>query len=195
MMPFQFPRLLSFLPILASLALIGCDSGSSSGPSADETKNVTETGQAAAKALMESLSGQLKGALQSGGPVQALRICQQAALPITASAGEKFEGVTIHRTTLKPRNPANAPDEVDRAVLEKMAEASPPQPTIEWQDGAARYYHPLIIQEVCLNCHGDPKSFSGEMVEVLAAAYPEDQATGYTLGDFRGLIRVDIERP
>jgi hypothetical protein len=113
---------------------------------------------------------------------------------MTAAAGEQFEGVTIRRTTLKPRNPANAPDETDRGVLEKLAAMSPPGATIEWQDEVARYYQPLIVQEVCLNCHGDPASFPAELTEKLADLYPDDQATGYALGDFRGVIRVDVER-
>ena len=149
---------------------------------------------------MESLGGQLKGALQTGAPVKAIEVCQQTAIPLTSSVGVNLDGVIVSRKTLRPRNPANSPDEMDRAVLEKMSKAvmtpgSPPQPMIEWQADVARFYHPLMIQEVCLNCHGDPTLFSPELNDALAKAYPQDQATGYALGDFRGVIRVDIERP
>ena len=187
-----------WLAALVSIVAAGCDRGSSNSavaPSAAETRQVTETGQVAAKALMASLGGQLKAALQSGGPVEALQVCQQAAQPITSAAGAQFEGVTIHRTTLKPRNPANAPDEIDRAVLEKMTKESSPLSTVEWQDGVARYYQPVMIQEICLKCHGAPASFPAELTAKLADLYPVDQATGYAVGDFRGVIRVDVTRP
>ncbi len=164
-------------------------------PSPEAVAEVTARGEAAAKVLMDRLGAQLKGAMESGGPVAAITVCQQVAIPLTASAGAEFEGVTVKRTTLKPRNPANAPDEQDRAVLETMAAQSPPQPTIRWEDGLAHFYRPLMIQEVCLKCHGDPATFPKELTAALAAAYPADAATGYALGELRGAIRVTIASP
>lgn len=184
-----------------ALAMVmGClDPTSSSSPQGDspdeaEIAMVMETGEAAAADLMKRLGGQLKGALQTGGPVAAIAVCRQAAMPLTEASGAAFEGVTIRRTTLKPRNPANAPDEVDRAVLEVMAEEVEPGAVVKWEEEVARFYQPLAIQEICLNCHGDSATFPEALVEALAESYPEDQATGYRLGDLRGVIRVDIER-
>ena len=182
--------------ILLATGLSACrKSSDTSDPGPDEISQLTETGRAAAKALMESLGGQLKGALQSGGPVAALKICQQAAGPMTTAAGESFEGATIRRTTLKPRNPANAPDDLDRQVLEKLAAAEQmPTEHLEWTETAGRFYKPLAIQEVCLKCHGDPAGFAPDLAKTLKELYPNDQATGYALGDFRGVIRVDVQR-
>ena len=164
-------------------------------PSAEVVARVTGRGEAAAKVLMDRLGAQLKSAMESGGPVAAIAVCQQVAIPLTASAGAEFEGVAIKRTSLKPRNPANAPDEMDRSVLEEMAAQSPPQPVIRWEDGVARFYRPLLIQEVCLKCHGDPATFPKELTEALASAYPGDAATGYALGELRGAIRVTMDAP
>ncbi|MCB1232921.1 MAG: DUF3365 domain-containing protein [Verrucomicrobiae bacterium] len=174
------------------------DNAAASEPSDAERRRVTELGQEASEALMQSLGGQLKAAMQSGGPVQAISVCRQAALPLTAAAGESFDGVAVRRTTLKTRNPANAPDATDREVLESMASAAaqnaaPPDPVIEWQDDVARFYRPLMMQEICLKCHGDPASFSPELTQALADSYPDDQATGYALGELRGVIRVDVD--
>lgn len=160
---------------------------------------VRETGEKAAAALMKSLGGKLKGALQEGGPVEAIRVCQQAALPLTAEAGNQFPGVTVRRTTLKPRNPANTPDETDRSVLLELEAAmkdssTPPEPRLVWEEDVARFYQPLLIQEVCLNCHGKPGDLKPELKETLATLYPADQATGYSPGDLRGVIRVDVAR-
>lgn len=200
--PFQ-----RLLPALFALSLaVSCDRpepsaspDSSATATEEERARVVKTGTEASEQLMQSLGGQLKGALQSGGPVEAIRVCQQIAMPLTSASVEGSEVVAIRRTTLKPRNPANAPDPMDRDVLDKMAAAmdatrTAPEPVVEWQPDTARYYQPIMIQEVCLNCHGDPAGFTPELSETLAALYPEDRATGYEEGDFRGVIRVDIER-
>ena len=189
------PNLL-FAVLLLGGFTTACQKGADSpDPGPEEISRVTESGRAAADALMKSLGGQLKGALESGGPVSALQVCQKAAGPMTAAAGKSFAGVTIRRTTLKPRNPANAPDDLDRKVLALLAEADEmPAEHIEWTGDTGRYYKPLMIQEVCLKCHGDPAGFSPELADMLMSLYPEDRATGYALGEFRGVIRVDIER-
>lgn len=183
---------------LTAVLMVACDRNESepaNRPTEAERGRVVQTGQAASEALIQSLGGQLKAALQSGGPVQAILVCQQAALPLTSAAGASFEGVAIRRTTLKPRNPANAPDAIDRRVLEMMARSEgAPEPVIEWGDDTARFYRPLMVREVCLKCHGDAATFSPELTKTLSERYPNDLATGYALGDFRGVIRVDVER-
>ncbi len=195
----RFAIFLIFL--FAFFAMTSCDRATVEPVAADPAPlpeaiaEVTARGEAAAKVLMERLGAQLKGAIESGGPVAAITVCQQVAIPLTTSAGAAFEGVTVKRTTLKPRNPANAPDEHDRAVLEAMAAQSPPQPVIRWEDGVAHFYRPLLTQEVCLKCHGDPATFPKELTEALAFAYPADAATGYALGDLRGAIRVTVDLP
>ena len=164
-------------------------------PSAGEIQAVTETGKKAAESLMTSLGGQLKAALEDGGPVNALQVCQQVAVPMTEAADQGFEEGVIRRTALRVRNPSNAPDELDRKVLGILGSAGElPAAHVEWTPDTARFYKPLVIQEVCLKCHGDPKSFPEELTNTLAELYPEDQAAGYQLGDLRGVIRVDIPR-
>ena len=172
---------------------------SSIDPGEKEVQSIQDIGESAADSLMKSLGGKLKSALQTGGPVAAIQVCQLVALPSTAETGNQFEGVQIRRTTLKPRNPANTPDETDRAVLLELEQAAknsetPPESKIIWEEKVARYYRPLMVQEVCLNCHGKPESFSPELKTTLASLYPADQATGYSLGELRGVIRVDVDR-
>lgn len=190
------------LAVLASgLLLLSCGRAPDSGkavsdpPALPDDAALAEIGAAASKRLMESLGGQLKAALEAGGPVAAIEVCRSVALPLTAAAGQEREGVTVRRTTLQPRNPANAPDETDREVLEAMASADSPKPAIRRDGATARYYQPLVVQELCLKCHGDPAGFPSDLVETLALHYPEDAATGYALGNLRGAIRVDFSAP
>lgn len=164
-------------------------------PSNEEIRSVTELGERAAESLMTSLGGQLKAALEAGGPVDAMRICREAAGPLTSAADASFQEGSVRRTALRVRNPGNAPDELDRKILVKLAAADDPPPAqIEWTLEIARFYKPLVTQEICLNCHGDPETFSPELGGALADLYPDDRATGYRTGDLRGVIRVDIPR-
>ena len=168
-------------------------------PSAEEEARVRQTGNEIAANLIKTLGGQMKAALKSGGPVAAVAVCQSAAQPLTTSVTASTPNTTVRRTSLKVRNPANTPDDTDREVLQQLAALPPadqlPAEIIRWTPDTARFYKPLVTQEVCTKCHGDPDSFSPPLRSLLNTAYPDDQAIGYTIGDLRGVIRVDIKRP
>ena len=55
-------------------------------------------------------------------------------------------------------------------------------------DGKKAYMEPLYVGPQCLSCHGE--TLSGELKEKLNELYPNDQATGFKLGQFRGLIWI-----
>ena len=54
------------------------------------------------------------------------------------------------------------------------------------------YAEPLMIDGVCLTCHGG--SVTGDVAAVLRELYPEDRATGYALGEFRGIAWAEVPR-
>lgn len=106
-------------------------------------------------------------------------------------------GIQVRRTALKVRNPVNAPDAHDRNALHEFAALPPdqrPSEIVQWTRDSARFYKPLVMQELCTQCHGDPGTFSPALRQLLAESYPDDQATGYTTGQLRGVIRVEIPR-
>ncbi len=159
-----------------------------------------EVGGAAAGQLSSTLIGHLTAAVDSSGPAGAIDFCSTQALALTAQAVASMEGVDIRRTTTRLRNPANAPDSLDAEALawfESQLAATGALPK-EWvqTEGqeAMRYYRPLVANEMCVRCHGPAESLMPEVVAALAERYPQDQATGYAPGDFRGLIRVRIAR-
>ena len=53
-----------------------------------------------------------------------------------------------------------------------------------------RYMKAIPTQPQCLQCHGKPADISAGMKGKLAAEYPEDMATGYSLGEVRGAISI-----
>ena len=56
-----------------------------------------------------------------------------------------------------------------------------------------RYMKAIPVQDVCLKCHGTDEARAQPAKDALAADYPHDKATGYTLGQLRGA--VTIKRP
>ena len=57
-------------------------------------------------------------------------------------------------------------------------------------DGRIAYAEPLVIQPVCLTCHG--AEVGPEIKAAIAERYPQDQATGYKLGELRGVIWAEL---
>lgn len=164
-------------------------------------------GRAAADRLIRTLTGELAAALPRGGPAEAVAFCQLRAPVLTAGiAAEPGSGVlAVKRTSLKLRNPANAPDPAEAAALERirslLARGEPPpelllqRVTRPGAPAELRVYRPLRVAQACLACHGDPATFPADLRATLAARYPADAATGYTLDAWRGLLRVSLPDP
>ena len=158
-----------------------------------------EIGEEAALALADELFGQLSAELEARGPVGALEFCSAEALPATGRvAAALADGLDIKRTTFLYRNPENEPDEEENDVLKYferayVLETNPPDYLVQKvSDREYRYYKPLVVVPPCLACHGDPDQMAPELTAKLAELYPEDHATGYEAGNFRGVIRVSI---
>ena len=56
-----------------------------------------------------------------------------------------------------------------------------------------KYYKPMFVQNKCLLCHGDNNTRMPEVSKRIEKLYPDDLAIGYKEGDFRGLIRVEMQ--
>jgi len=183
-----------WFPVLLS----GCDEGS---PEVDpaERSRIVAVAAPAATALRQGLVTRLTAAMEEGGPVGAIGFCSTEAIPLTqAIQSGLHEGLTLKRTSFRYRNPANAPDEAEEAALlyfERSLQDMPEPPSFLTQrvsEEEVRYYEPLLVGEFCLQCHGAPDLLDPQVRAVLAERYPGDLATGYSPGDFRGLIRVSI---
>jgi len=96
------------------------------------------------------------------------------------------------------RNAANAPDEIERAVLEQFradlasGKASGPlEAVFEVRRGdqtERRYMRAIPTDAVCLTCHG--AALAPEVAAAIAKDYPGDRATGFELGQLRGAFTV-----
>lgn len=190
--------------LLAVLVLGGCGRGGddpeANDPDAvdDETRaRVAAVAGPAAGTLARTLSGELLAAMEEGGPVHAIEFCARDAMELTGTvAGQLGAGWEVKRTARRTRNPANAPDALEARALERFHDAEADGGLDELVQHAGddeyRYYRPLRIAPLCLQCHGDAAAMDPDVRAIIAERYPEDAATGYGEGELRGLIRVTV---
>jgi len=151
--------------------------------------------------LAMQLGGQLKGelskAIAEGGPIAAINVCYLRAPEIAAQLSQA-SGARVGRTALRVRNPSNAPDELERSVLEQFSADlgsgpvdRPLEAVFEIRRGDAverRYMRAIPTDALCLTCHG--KTIAPELATAIARDYPKDQATGFEQGQLRGAFSV-----
>lgn len=171
------------IPFVATLAHAGDDAMLS------EARNV-------AMSLPPKLLASLQEEIKKSGPEGAIPVCKDMAPKM---AGKIFQetGWKVKRVSLKPRNEARAiPDDWEKAALEdfdKRAAAGEPPAQLEKGETVGseyRYVKALPVQPLCLNCHGPIDQLSPAVKSVLGEHYPNDRATGYSVGQIRGAISV-----
>jgi hypothetical protein len=147
-------------------------------------------GAEAVAPLKRGLLAALEEALARGGPEGAIDVCRVRAPEIAARASSPT--LRVGRTSDRLRNPANAPADWMRPILEawRAAPGDRAARVVHLPEGRVGYAEPIVVQPLCLACHGE--SLSPALREHLAARYPEDRATGYRAGELRGLIYVEF---
>lgn len=181
--------------LLAMIVMAG--SGPTSRVWAEDGDAVTRS-RAVIRDLGEALRHELVAAMKAGGPVAALGVCKTVASELATEASKRH-GLKVGRTSLRVRNPANAPDGFERRVLEEFltkAGAGADVSTLEHfeivgEEGSRSFRYmkaiPMAAQP-CLACHGP--SIEPEVMAAIKSLYPEDQATGFEAGDLRGAFSV-----
>lgn len=165
-----------------------------------EVLNETQEGVKYINMLGGTLKSQLKAQLQADpSGMSAIGFCTAEAQRITDEVNTQLpEHAKVRRTSLRTRNSINKPDAKDIEVMKEI-EASIRNKTaaatmvtkVDTEEGT-RYYKPLIADAACLKCHGE--NVSPEIQAVIQTSYPEDNASGYTLGAFRGVIVSEIKK-
>jgi len=162
-----------------------------------ERQAYLQKGKSIAQATFAELSGQLSEALAEGGVENALQYCNLVAYPLVDSLS-KVHHADIRRTSLKVRNPKDRPTERERKVLNAYHEAVKQGRELKPQvqrinDQQIAFYAPITIKALCLKCHGEVGEDIRESdYATIQALYPEDEATGYAMGDLRGMWSITL---
>jgi hypothetical protein len=93
--------------------------------------------------------------------------------------------VKLKQTTLQPRNPINAPDDYEQAVLRQLMVQPSQSVTINQvtDEGTLRVLTPIYYTKDCLTCHGSPTG------QIDISGYPKE---GAEEGDLAGAISVSV---
>jgi hypothetical protein len=111
-------------------------------------------------------------------------------------------GWNVARTSLKLRNPNNAPDAWETRVLqqfeEQRAEGAEPDTLVyseivdEGGDEYFRFMKGIVMpppeKMPCLKCHGE--NIDAATAAKLDELYPQDKARGYKVGQVRGAFTL-----
>ena len=152
-------------------------------------------------AFFEELKSELVKGMKAGGPVNAIGVCRNIAPEIAMKHSEN-SGWDVARTSLKLRNPNNAPDAWETKVLqqfeERRAKGEGPD-TLAYaeivEEGDEKYFRfmkgivmPPLEKMPCLKCHGE--NIDPEIAVKLDELYPQDKARGYKAGQVRGAFTL-----
>lgn len=157
--------------------------------------------KAEAVTVVKSFGGPLKktlvGAMENGGPVNAIGACNEKA-PGIAQQASAASGWAVGRTSLKLRNGNNKPDAWELATLkefearkaggEKPDTIAKAEVVDENGQKTFRFMKAIGTGPVCLNCHGS--DLKPEVAAKLDGLYPDDQARGFSKGDIRGAFTL-----
>ncbi len=155
-------------------------------------------GQIVATQTQKALGTNLKKAMKEGGPQNALTFCKLNAFAIKDSLSEMYKA-DIQRKSKKYRNPADKPNKMESEIINdyemtaSTGEALKPivKPIDDKHIG---YYAPIMLGGLCLNCHGTVgEEVADSTYALIQKLYPEDLATGYKAGDFRGVWSITFE--
>jgi hypothetical protein len=158
-------------------------------PPVGATDPAAERGQAELAPFKQQLMGALKAGLAEG-PDQAIDACRVEAPAI--AAGLTTEQVRLGRTSHRLRNPDNAGPAWVTAVLQDYLDGEGGwQPrVVQLPANRTGYVEPIVTQPLCLTCHGT--DLAPPVASALETLYPEDQATGFAVGDLRGVFWVSF---
>jgi hypothetical protein len=188
-----------FLPILLAALWAGCQGESKNALTEEEQAKYTRTGQDIVQNVATVITTAVTKSLNDGGVGRAAQYCSYIAIPMVDTLAANH-GVKIRRTSDKIRNPKDAPTEREREVIEQYqqekAAGKELKPLVEAIDPhTVAYYQPILIQPLCLTCHGVlGETMTEENYSFIQYLYPDDQATGYALGDVRGIFSLQIPR-
>ena len=149
------------------------------------------------KTFGSELKAALKPAMKTGGPVNAINVCNLQAGPIAETVSTQSDW-QVSRTSLKVRNASNTPDEWELKTLlqfEQRKAAGEDLKTMEYSEliskegqSISRYMKAIPTAGLCLKCHGS--QLDDAVTAKLKALYPYDQAVGFNAGDLRGAFSL-----
>jgi len=132
----------------------------------------------------------LARALATGGVAGAMSLCRPETYPAVDSLARVLHA-TARRVSTRPRDPAH------RAILLAAEIQTDTTRTLHRESPEVFFYQrPIVLNNaLCLRCHGTAgRDIAPADYALIQQQYPQDQATGYRLGQQMGAWQVSLER-
>ncbi len=125
-------------------------------------------------------------------PAKGVISCSVQAPLLTEKANSK--ATRVGRSSHKLRNPRNKPkkwmlpliEEFKATTLEKPASPK----TVKISEKKMGYAEPIYVEQFCLTCHG--QDLKPTIRLELERRFPKDKATGFQVGEFRGIFWAEM---
>lgn len=165
--------------------------------SAGAADALLDEARATTKNFGMALKSEVVKSMKAAGPVGTISFCNERAPQIAQHVASQ-SGWHVGRTSLKLRNPANAPDSWELAALKTFEQRKASGEALDGmeysevveQNGVRmfRYMKPIATGKACLNCHA--AEIKPEVEANIDRLYPDDKARGFKEGDIRGAFSL-----
>ena len=158
------------------------------------------------QAMLKELGQKLQSAMTEGGAVNAIGVCNTQAPEIAGRVSSQNQ-VKLSRVGTRARNPVmGVPNDWQARALAQfdagLARGDKPaemefSETITKSDGSKEFHFakPIVLQPMCVACHGGPEQISPEVKSKLSELYPNDKAVNYQPGQLRGAVVLSRSAP
>ena len=158
------------------------------------------------QAMLKELGQKLQSAMTEGGAVNAIGVCNTQAPEIAGRVSAQNQ-VKLSRVGNRARNPVmGVPNDWQAKALAQfdagLARGDKPaemefSETITKSDGSKEFHFakPIVLQPMCVACHGGPEQISPEVKSKLSELYPNDKAVNYQPGQLRGAVVLSRSVP
>jgi hypothetical protein len=155
--------------------------------------------------MLKELGQKLQSAMADGGAVNAIGVCNTQAPEIAGRVSTQNQ-VKLSRVGTRARNPvlgvpndwqAKALAQFDAALArgDKAADMEFSE-TVETANGKEFHFaKPIVLQPMCVACHGSVEQISPEVKAKLSELYPNDKAVNYQPGQLRGAVVLSRATP
>jgi len=157
-----------------------------------------EQGKKYALSTKAQLGKNLMMAIKEQGTSNAVSFCAVHAYPITDSLAKVYD-LSIKRVSDKPRNPQNKANETELGYINhfktSLDKGFDIEAMVEETDELVNFYYPIITNQMCLQCHGEPgKNIDNATLTQLKSLYPLDKALGYDENQIRGIWSISWKK-
>ncbi|MCU0864554.1 MAG: DUF3365 domain-containing protein [Planctomycetes bacterium] len=140
-------------------------------------------------ALAQRLLGELTKAIDTHGTRAAISVCKVRAPELAAEVAAEH-GVRLGRTSHRLRSPDNRPPGWAKTAL--GGDDAPK--FFAGPAGEFGVLQPILLQPMCVQCHGQPDQLAEGVTEALQRLYPDDRATGFAAGERRGWFWIEVPK-